>query len=107
MGAADLLMQMMLKEQPPQVAPAPVYVKQGGFNFSYVKDGEEAPPPPRIMQQQTPQMMLGPAVPPHYAPQSQPVMPLMAQHAPACFVAPKPVASSKGRSNGPFFHGQG
>jgi len=106
-NAADLLMQMMLKEQqPPPVAPAPVYVQQAGFNFTYIKDGEEAPLPPRTVQQHTPQMMMDPGM---MLPQGQPMMPgmAMAQPAPTSYVAPKPEATSQGRSNGPFFHSQG
>lgn len=53
-SAADALMQMMI-HAPTNVQHAPVPVQQPNFNFTYVKEGESAPPP--AMVQSNPPMM--------------------------------------------------
>merc|ERR1712086_799806 len=77
-SAADALMQMMMNNKipmppPPQVMPMQ-QASASGFNFSYIKEGEEPeqmsqPPPPAMMTPMPPPAMM----PQYFSPQGPPV----------------------------------
>ncbi len=55
MSAADALMEMMV-QTPTNIQPTPTPVHQSGFNFTYVQEGESAPPPSVVPQSNAPMM---------------------------------------------------
>ncbi|KAL7553084.1 hypothetical protein ACHAWF_016346 [Thalassiosira exigua] len=84
-SAADVLMQMMLKDVPaPLPAPLPIQTApRPAFNFSYVKEGEEVPEPRQHMGQNQPPMPINhmpPHMMPQYVPQQAPPMHMMPPH---------------------------
>ena len=87
--AADLVMQMMMKDVPTPHPPPLEQPNSAGFNFTYVKEGDEAPEPPQqatqppppppppvyMMNPMPPQMM-----PPQYFPPQGPPMHMVPPH---------------------------